>query len=295
MIDTEFTKKIAVWLESDHTKVEQIAQGADLLLSLNRDHAMYQRIMRRPSRELKFLEYKLRRYLQLREDGLTIREVVKLDNELTPQLKVVVESEDDTTGAEQTLPTATEDNPPAVLRKGLRPDHDKLPADIQAIWPANAERWKKIKEAFETCKGLTEPCDRYEYLKILKDTWYKYKKEMARYDDYVLTDNGKSDVSGEKPTELTPEQDKELKNADSYISKNLPLLAEAIDDAKVDEQDEQLLSKVESILERVQQRVDILLKYGRTLTEERRDLMVGLGIRVELQEQVEDEQGEKSE
>lgn len=294
MIDTEFTKKIAEWLESDHAGIDQIARGADLLLSLNRDHAMYQRIMRRPLRELKFLEYKLRRFLQLREDGLTIREVVKLDNELTPQLKVVVESEDDTTEAEQTLPTATEDNPTAVLRKGLRPDHDKLPSDIQKIWQANAERWKKIKEAYETCKGLTEPCDRYEYLKILKDTWYKYKKEMERYDNYVLTENGKSDVD-DKPTELTPEQDKELKNADSYISKNLPVLAQAIDDAKVDEHDEQLRLKVESILERIQQRVDILLKYCRTFTDERRDLMVGLGLRVELQEQVEDEQGEKSE
>ena len=293
MIDTKFTEKIAKWLDSDHVETAQIAEGADLLLSLNRDHAMYQRIMRRPFRELKFLEYKLRRFLQLRQDGITIREVVKLDNELTPQLETVIES-DETAEEQQTLPVDT-DSQSGVIRKGIRPDHDKLPKDIQDIWPANAERWKKIKEAFETCKGLTEPCDRYEYLKILKETWYKYKTEMARYDEYVLTENEKSDVSDEIQTGLTPEQDKELKNADSYISKNMPVLEQAIEDAKADELDEQLQKKVDIVRERVQQRVDILLKYGRNLTDERRSQMTELGIRVELQDQVEDEQGEKSE
>ena len=55
---------------------------------------------------------------------------------------------------------------------------------------------------------------------MLKETWYKYKQEMARYDDYQLTADGGSEGEGaadQTPT-LTPEQEKELKNADSYIS-----------------------------------------------------------------------------
>ena len=75
----------------------------------------------------------------------------------------------------------------------------------------------------------------------------------------------------------------------------MPVLEQAIEDAKADELDEQLQKKVDIVRERVQQRVDILLKYGRNLTDERRSQMTELGIRVELQDQVEDEQGEKSE
>ena len=60
MIDPKFTEQIARWLDSEHTTRQQIEAGAQLLLSLNRDHAMFQRIMHRPERELKFLEYDLR-------------------------------------------------------------------------------------------------------------------------------------------------------------------------------------------------------------------------------------------
>ena len=191
MIDPKFTEKIAQWLENDHSSREAVEAGAMLLLQLNRDTAMYQRILRNPKRELKFLEYKLNRYLQMRQDGQTVKDVVTLDQEITPQIKVAVDSEPAGTSDGEQLPVvepAKDDGDTGcVVRRGIRPDHEKLPADIQALWTKNAERWKKIKQSFETCKGLTEPCDRYEYLKVLKETWYKYKEDMARYDEYRLT------------------------------------------------------------------------------------------------------------
>ncbi len=170
-------------------------------------------------------------------------------------------------------------------RKGIRPDHDQLPAEIQAIWPANAERWKKIKEAYETCKQLTEPCDRYEYLKVLKDTWYKYKQDMARYDDYQLTADGSSEGEGaadQTPT-LTPEQEKELKNADSYISKNLPQMQQLAAAANEEDFNDEQKKALESLRQRIQQRVDVLLKCGRTLTDERREQLLQCDIKVSLE------------
>lgn len=302
MIDPKFTEQIARWLDSEHTSREQIMAGAQLLLSLNRDHGMFQRIMHRPERMLSFLEYKLRRFLQIRKDGQTIRDVIKLDNEITPHLQAVINSEPiPVEGGAELLPVeqpAEKDGGNEMyIRKGIRPDHDQLPDNIKAIWPANAERWKKIKEAFETCKSLTEPCDRYEYLKVLKDTWYKYKQEMARYDDYRLTDDKGSDADGaaDQTQTLTPEQEKELGNADSYISKNMPQMQQLVAAAKEEDFSEEQKKQLESLRKRIQQRVDVLLKYGRTLTDERREQLLQCDIKVTLETTVENEQGQESE
>lgn len=291
MIDPKFTEQIAQWLRSDHSSPEAIAAGAMLLLQLNRDNAMYQRIMRRQQRELSFLEYKLRRFLQLRQDGQTIRDVVRLDHAIMPQIQVAIETEPIPVEGQVVLlpieqPAQGDSDTGSYIRKGIRPDHDKLPANIQAIWPANAERWKKIKEAYETCKGLTEPCDRYEYLKVLKETWYKYKQEMARYDDYRLTADGGSEGESapDQPLTLTPEQEKELKNADSYISKNMPQLQQLVSASKEEEFNEEQIKSLENLRQRIQQRVDVLLKYGRTLTDERCGQLLQCDIRVTMPE-----------
>lgn len=302
MIDPKFTEQIARWLEGEHTTTEQIAAGAMLLLQLNRDGAMYQRIMRRPERELKLLEYKLRRFLQLRQDGQTIKDVIRLNDEIMPELESVtdheplpVEGQGEYLPVEQ--PAEMNDTNEHFVRKGIRPDHDKLPADIQDIWTANAERWKKIKEAYETCKSLTEPCDRYEYLKVLKETWYKYKQEMARYDGYRLTADGGSEgeYADDQTPALTPEQEKELKNADSYISKNMPQLQQLVSASKEEEFNEEQIKSLENLRQRIQQRVDVLLKYGRTLTEERSEQLNQCDIKLTLDTPEDNEQGQESE
>jgi hypothetical protein len=300
MIDPKFTEKIARWLDSEHATTEQIEEGAQMLLSLNRDGAMYQRIMRRPQRELKFLEYKLQRFLRLRQDGQTIRDVIKLNDEIMPVLKTVTDKEPLPIEEQALLlpvlqPDEQNGGKEQFVRKGIRPDHDQVPAEIQVIWRANAERWKNIKEAYETCKQLTEPCDRYEYLKVLKDTWYKYKQEMARYDDYRLTDDKGSDGAAEQTPALTPEQEKELGNADSYISKNLPQMQQLVVAAKEEDFNEAQKKQLESLRGRIQQRVDVLLKYGRTLTDERREQLLQCDIRVTIEAPEENEQGHESE
>lgn len=300
MIDQKFTEEIARWLDGEHTSKQQIEAGAMLLLKLNRDQGMFQRIMRRPEREVKFLEYKLRRFLRLRQDGQTIRDVISLDKEITPEIAAAVMSNSEESDVDKLPvvdPAIHDGDTGCVVHKGMRPDHDKLPENIKAIWPANAERWKKIKEAFETCKSLSEPCDRYEYLKVLKETWYKYKEEMARYDEFKLTDDGGTNAEGsdEQGLVLTPEQEKELSNADSYISKNMPQMQQLVAAAKEEDFNDAQKKQLESLRNRIQQRVDILLKYGRTLTDERREQLLQCDIKVELETPAENEQGQESE
>lgn len=303
MIDPKFTEKIARWLDSEHTTTEQIETGAQLLLSLNRDGAMYQRIMRRPQRELKFLEYKLQRFLRLRQDGQTIRDVVKLNDEIMPALETVTDKEPLPTEEQDLLlpvlqPDEQNGGNEQYVRKGIRPDHEKLPAEIQAIWPANAERWKKIKEAYETCKQLTEPCDRYEYLKVLKDTWYKYKQEMARYDDYQLTADGGSEGEGaaDQTPALTPEQEKQVANARSYISKNLQDLLSIhsrIEGNVANDQDRQEFQKKQA---KVKERVDLLLSLNQPIGDEIKGILKEVEINTDVLETPQDnEQGQESE
>lgn len=303
MIDPKFTEKIARWLDSEHATTEQIEEGAQLLLSLNRDGAMYQRIMRRPQRELKFLEYKLQRFLRLRQDGQTIRDVIKLNDEIMPVLKTVTDKEPLNIEEQASLlpvlqPDEQNGGEEQFVRKGIRPDHDQLPAEIQAIWPANAERWKKIKEAYETCKQLTEPCDRYEYLKVLKDTWYKYKQDMARYDDYQLTaDNGsEGEGAAEQTPALTPEQEKQVANARSYISKNLQDLLSIhsrIEGNVASDQDRQEFQKKQA---KVKERVDLLLSLNQPIGDEIKGILKEVEINTDVLETPQNnEQGQESE
>lgn len=307
MIDPKFTEQIARWFDSEHTTREQIEAGAQLLLSLNRDHSMYQRIMRRPERELKFLEYKLRRFLHLRQDGQTIRDVIKLDNEITPLLQAVIDPEPiSVEGGAELLPVeqpAEKDGGNEMyVRKGIRSDHDRLPDNIKAIWPANAERWKKIKEAFETCKSLSEPCDRYEYLKVLKETWYKYKEEMARYDDFKLTADGGTEGTGtgdegaDQTPALTPEQEKQVANARSYISKNLQdllTLHSRIVGSVASDQDKQDFQKKQG---KVTERVELLLSLNQPIGDELRGLLKEVEISTDVPVTPQDnEQGQESE
>ena len=287
MIDPKFTEQIAQWLQNNHKSDKAIEEGAMLLLQLNRDRSMYQRIMRRPQRELSFLEYKLRRFLQMRQDGHTIKDVVKMDREITEQIAAAAAIIDTGGTLPMEVPNVDSgpDSLPSYVRKGIRPDHERLPDNIKALWLKNAERWKKIKEAYETCKSLTEPCDRYEYLKVLKETWYKYKQEMARYDDYRLTADSGSEGEGaaDQTPVLTPEQEKELKNADSYISKNLPQMQQLVAASKEEDFSDEQQKALESLRQRIQQRVDVLLKCGRTLTDERREQLLQCDIKVSLE------------
>lgn len=295
--DPKITEALVAWLKADHSDESVIRQGATLLLQVNRNRGLFERISRQPLRHVAKLEYEIRKHVNIRMDGYTIEDIEKLDSEVTPEVSGIVMEADrveqqvkaNFEGPElEVLAFPSTDESTKVVT-GKRPDHDSLPEEIQAIWPKNAERWRKIKSAFELLKTLDAPCDRYEHLKLLKELWYKYKEDMARYDGYVLGNDGEGKQDEEQ--KRTGDAQKVIDNAQTYISKHLPSLLDLVDRAQ--DQDFKEQEKLESVRTFIQKRVDLLLQNGVNLSDQRKADLRKCDIRIELPS--DDAEGEKSE
>lgn len=250
MIDNNFTIKMKRWLEAgNHTERDDIMNGAMMLLQLNRNQALFNTIARRPEKYVVKIEYELKKFLPIRLAKMTMADVNNLDAEVTPSIKEAIEAEpeDNDTKDYETIAL------PA--HNGKREDHDSLPDDIKALWYKNVERWKKIKAAYNTLLTLTEPCDRYEYLAALKDTWYEYKKAFEIYDSYTAPVT--EPVEGNAQPADVAQLAKSINNARAYISKNVDKLLELHKASGNDEsQDEKYRAMCDKISERVQVLVD---------------------------------------
>lgn len=282
--------RIQEWLaQPEHTDDEDIVRGARLALQCNRNQAMFNTIMRRPSRYVDRIRYELEKHLRYMTDGLTLDEVKALEKDVTKTLAPVlmeVESttdqlaaamgevpEDSILPSPDPSPADTTSKKETIIARGKRGDHDQLPQEIQDIWSRNAERWKKIKQAFETCKSLTMACDRYEWLKVMKEAWYAYKADFAKYDGYVIGSE-EEDKDEDAAETLSVDDLKAIALARPYISKNLPKLVElkaaATGDAST--------KKYNDLLQKVQERVDVLMSTKQVITDELRQQLADAGI-----------------
>lgn len=269
MIDNKLTQQIGKWLTHVGPRTDQeIVEGATMLLRLNRNRSLYQTVVTRPQRHESKVVYELKKWYGIRADGLTIDEVNKLDSTLTPQVKAAVD-------AEPKNDDGTVQNPDDLpAHSGKRADHDSLPDDIKGIWPRNAERWKKIKQLYNTLLTIDEPCSRYEYLKQLKDLWYDYKADFKKYDDFVLETND----GGENGGENGGDDPKKITNARSYISKNIGPLQSIKSSFDADGMDDTTLADYNSKLAKVQERVDIILSAGELIGDDLRKTLADLGV-----------------
>lgn len=204
-MDNKFTQQISDWLNTPRTQ-RDINDGAMMLLRLNNNRFLYANILRRPDKFAEKLEYELRKHLRIRLDNMTMADVVRMEAQVIP-------------AAEKTLATppaviSTDDElPEAKVARGRREDHDRLPAEVQALWDNNLQLYKTIKNVFEQLKTMerAQPCDRYEYVKILDEADKKYRANLERYDGFVIgnepdashavhaaTDNATDDQSARK-------------------------------------------------------------------------------------------------
>lgn len=289
--DPKITEGMVAWLRGDHSSGESIKKGAELLLRVTRNRGLYERICRNPKAGVKKLEYEITKHLNYRLQGYTIQDIEALDAEVTPQVQAAVDAAEN--AADGDVPVVLEPDDGSytgyVIVKGIRPDHDSLPDDIKAIWPANAERWKKIKETFNLLLSLNAPCDRFEHLQLLKETWYKYKDEMCRYDDFRGTMDEM--VTVVKGKEISEKDQQDIDYAQSYISRYLPVLMDLVAAAKDPEFTDQ--EKLEGLREKIQNRVFTLLKLGVVLSDQRKADLVSCDISIILPQ--ENAQGEGSE
>ena len=274
-LDPKFTEELVAWLRADHTDDESIRKGALLLLRLNRNQGLYQRICRTPQRCLAKLEYEIKKFVNIRLEGYTIEDVVNLDKVITPVIKSNLEEcdrvvqlagvEGHQINVEDVMPAGGSEDDKPVAYSGKRPDHDSLPDEIKILWDKNAERWKKIKEAYNLLLSLNAPCDRFEHLKLMKEVWYKYREDMCRYDDFKA---GNADVDGDKKPELSDEDKKAIDVDQSYVSRTLPVLMELVMESR--EPDFANVEKLEDLRAKIQERVFALMKRGVEFSENRK-------------------------
>lgn len=211
-MDHQFTKKIQDWLNAKHETDADIKLGADMLFRLNRNRFYHARACKQPKVYRSNIEYELGKFLKIRLAGMTIEEVRQMNETVMPEAQAIINegapitttsdtTENDRKTTDETskndadsntddaeLP-ASESDGVAVIRKGKRKDHDFLPQEVADLWDINAKRYKEIKSTYETLKSMEdkEPCDRYEYLKILSDLDKKYRADMLTYDSYMVT------------------------------------------------------------------------------------------------------------
>ena len=254
MLDERLTKDIQQWLNSPQEQ-RSLEQGAEMLLRLNRNRYMNAQILRRAN--FAKLEYELRKHLKIRLEGLTTREVVLMEQNHLPRISEMLE-------AQPVIDADADHN--AGNFSGRREDHDELPEDIQALYERNGEIYFKMKQIFETLKGMEDatPCDRHEYLLQLIELDKEYRENWNAYDTWSAVAAGSAKDAAQAPT---PNQ---LQAARKYLSENKPKLAEAEGDA------------ADTLRSKMQQRVQLLVTAGQSFDPDYKSELESLGLVFEI-------------
>lgn len=178
-LDQKLTAAIQDWLNTPE-KSRDIPAGAQMLLSLNRNMAMFNSAMRRPEKYAAKVAYELRKYLNIRLHGMAVSDVVELEKQVMPCVAETV-----AVPMADLVPQSPAETGGKIAR-GKRPDHDALPEEIRDLYTANVERRRRIDILFNELKAMhdAEPCDRFEKLHILDEIESAYRKAWARYDAY---------------------------------------------------------------------------------------------------------------
>lgn len=254
MLDERLTKDIQQWLNSPQEQ-RSLEQGAEMLLRLNRNRYMNAQILRRAN--FAKLEYELRKHLKIRLEGLTTREVALMEQNHLPRISAMLD-------AQPVIDADADHN--AGNFSGRREDHDKLPEDIQALYERNGEIYFKMKQIFETLKGMEDatPCDRHEYLLQLIELDKEYRENWNAYDTWSAVAAGSAKDAAQAPT---PNQ---LQAARKYLSENKPKLAEAEGDA------------ADTLRSKMQQRVQLLVTAGQSFDPDYKSELESLGLVFEI-------------
>ena len=250
MLDERLTNDIQQWLNSPQEQ-RSLEKGAEMLLRLNRNRYMNAQILRRAN--FAKLEYELRKHLKIRLEGLTTREVALMEKNHLPRISAMLE-------AQPVIDADADHN--AGNFSGRREDHDELPEDIQALYERNGEIYFKMKQIFETLKGMENatPCDRHEYLLQLIELDKEYRENWNAYDTWSAVVAGSAKDAAQAPT---PNQ---LQAARKYLSENKPKLAETEGDA------------AEKLRSKMQQRVQLLVSAGQSFDPDYKSELESLGL-----------------
>ncbi len=256
MLDEKFTKDLQQYLTTPRDE-RDYERGALLLLQLNRNRFMHARLLRRKNWDK--LEYELKKHLNIRLEGLTTREVQEMEKRELPRIRLSMEARRPILSTDKDFTGGT--------YKGRREDHDNLPAEVQALYERNADLYFKMKQTFETLKTMEDQtaCDRHELLTILVGLDKEYRQNWNAYDTFgnEAADPASETGEAEAQTTATPKQ---VNAARKYLSQNKTKVATLEGEA------------AETLLAKMQQRVNLLLSAGQTFAKEQQEELAALGL-----------------
>lgn len=256
MLDDKFTKDLQQYLTTPREE-RDYERGAILLLQLNRNRFMHARLLRRKNWDK--LEYELKKHLNIRLEGLTTREVQEMEKRELPRIRLSMEARRPILSTDKDFTGGT--------YKGRREDHDQLPAEVQALYERNADLYFKMKQTFETLKTMEDKtaCDRHELLTILVGLDKEYRQNWNAYDTFgnEAADPASETGEAEAQTTATPQQ---VNAARKYLSQNKTKVATLEGEA------------AETLLAKMQQRVNLLLSAGQTFAKEQQEELAALGL-----------------
>lgn len=180
-MDSEFTQKLKNWLDTD-SSARDIAAGAMLLLQLTRNRVQYRYLMHNLATSASFIELELRKRYELRVSGVTHDEVMRLQ---TRALAV------DTAEPAPVNPDGRRMDAFTPTR-GRRPDHDRLPAEIQALFDEAGAIRQKMRDAQTHLRLLSQDtatcsdADRMVFIRQLSALDKELLSNYDRYDHYII-------------------------------------------------------------------------------------------------------------
>lgn len=176
-MDNKLTDKIKKWLDTEPEKRDYIL-GAELMLKLNRNRFLYQNAIRHPERFAEKIEYELKKFLDLRLNSVTFAEIEELEKVVEKEVLPVIDK------------MVVEDETGKIQFIGKRPDHDKLPDEIQAIYVEQATIAHQMRDLHAKLRLKStadyQPCDRYQELDLLVSLNKTYLANWEKYDHYQI-------------------------------------------------------------------------------------------------------------
>lgn len=271
-LDPKTTEAVQRWLDTpEHER--DLREGADLMLSLNRNRALYNSVLRHPAKFMPKLVYELKKHLRIRLDNMAVADVARMENTVMPAV-------------ERTLSApviSTDDElPEGRIALGRRADHDLLPEDIRLLWETNGDRYRRIRLLYNELKAMhdSQPCDRYEKLVILDDLDKKYRAALEKYDGFVLPSpsaavavepSSEPDTAADDGSGNSDDLDKTVNNARKTLSKYRKALAGLAPDDP----------KRQTAIDKIQAAVSSILAAGAGVADGTKSELAAIGVKFE--------------
>ena len=202
-MDEKFTQRMQEWLDTPADK-RDLAAGAMMVLQCDRNRILYRNIMINPSKFADVIEYNMQKWLTFRLQRKTHAEVQRMEVEAESIAKNynLDAPEEQMINGQCSMVNAS-GNPQCSMvnvqcsmsnKTGKRPDHDKLPLEIQSLYVENLDLLHRLREVHLRLRSMSgmvqngEACsdsDRYPFLKELIALDKKSRSNWETYDKYA--------------------------------------------------------------------------------------------------------------